>query len=96
MRPPRRSTSTRWGGSLRNRRQVGLILQPEGASLSGKWSGRFIVASFCPFRLSSFSCEETGNSGLPYAIGVVPLRGRPSATQFKAVKASGHRPGTSQ
>ena len=61
MRPPRRSTSTRWGDSLRTEDKSGLFSSRKTASGMRKAVGAIYCASG-PFRLSSFSCEWTGNS----------------------------------
>ena len=92
MRPPCRSTSTRWGGSLRNEDKSGFFSSRKTASCKRKAVGAVhcvLLARFA-FRVSRANRLETQ---FEPRMGAVRLRGWPSATQFKAVRASGHPPG---
>ena len=76
MRPPRRPTSTRWGGSLRTEDKSDLF--SSGKTASGKRQA--VGAIYCvllarfAFRVSRANRLETRSEPI---MGAVPLRGRP-------------------
>ena len=87
MRPPRRSTSTRWGGSLRTEDNSGLFSSRKTASCKRKAVGaiyRVLLARFA-VRVSCANRLETSSDAV---IGAVPLRGRPPCADLNRKRSA--------
>ena len=76
MRPPRRSTRTRWGGSLRTEDKSGLFSSRKTASCKRKAVGAIYCVLLARFSVR-VSCANRLETRADPIVGAVPPRGRP-------------------